>query len=233
MKIITRPISEWTPFIELPDNEVHVWVAPLAENGSNGSHQRFLCEEELKRAEKFRSEKTRSQFISSRGTLRWLLSGYLGHEPEQVAITYEAAGKPILAGQPFYFNVTHSEEVAAYAVSKAGRVGLDIERLRTMENIESIIERFFTQNEFQAFQQVPLELKEIIFFRMWTRKEALLKAIGQGIHALELCEISVSPHEEPRVLKMMNEENCSDRWLLKDLDLAQGYQGALALELKP
>jgi 4'-phosphopantetheinyl transferase len=231
MKIITRcwpqELAEWGI-----TEGIHVWTAELAPAiGHSADYRRLLSTSEMERALKFRRPEIRDQFIITRGILRTLLGHYLAIDPAAVEITYEASGKPVLASPGLYFNVTHSEELAAFAFTRMGKIGIDIEVVRPRVNIAGIVERYFTRGELAAFQATPLQLQEQTFFTMWTRKEALLKASGLGIQALELCEVTIQPGQPARVLKLMDDENCEDRWLLKDLPIAQGYAAAIALEL--
>ena len=230
MEIAVRRLAEWKPELELPADGIHIWVADL--KGDCAALAQTLSDDEQDRAAKFRMAKTRDQFVASRGLLRQLAAGYLGCRPPAVPIVYESAGKPAIAGNPFHFNVTHSDEIAAFAFSRAGRIGIDIERVRPMQNAASVVERFFTANECAAFQKLPAGEQLNVFFKMWTRKEALLKALGQGIHALELCEITVEPDVPPRVVKLMDEADCGERWQIRDVAVEEGYAAAVAREVR-
>ncbi len=230
MNIITRSIPEWTPTLALPADEIHIWTASLKPDQFE-DQSRHLNSDEKERLARFRIEKPRNQFACTRGLLRQLLGRYLGCEPCNVPISHEATGKPIVKGYPLHFNVTHSDDIAAFAVSAVGRVGIDIEKVRPMANFDSIVQRFFSAGECAGFAELPPDIRERAFFQMWTRKEALLKALGQGIHALELCEISVHPDQLPKVLKLMENENCSEKWLLRDWQIAEGFSASVAYEV--
>jgi 4'-phosphopantetheinyl transferase len=230
MKLVTRAYDRPTTALELPTTEVHIWVAPLPEDDPPGEYRRALTPEEMERALRYRHERIRNQFIRCRGMLRVLLGQYLGCEAAAVPIRYEAAGKPMLPPGLPCFNVSHSEHIAALAFAHT-RIGVDIEHRRPMPNMDSLVERFFSPAEGQAYLGLPEPLRERAFFRMWTRKEALLKAVGQGIHALDRCEISVHPDQAPCVLKLLDEPSPGERWHLRDWSPAEGYDAALALEV--
>lgn len=226
MEIVLRSIGDDTG--PLASGEIHLWTCVLDGMEPPASDRVYLAPSELERAGKFRMDRVRNQFIAARATLRKLLAGYLDCEPAAVPIIYESTGKPMLPGHILHFNVTHTDGIGAFAFRKAGRVGVDIEKDREVDNAASLVERFFAANETAAFLDLDEGQRRRAFLRMWTRKEAILKAVGQGIHALDACEISVHPDEEPRVLKLF--EDRAPKWKLHDWSPAEGYVAALAVE---
>ena len=165
----------------------------------------LLSEDELDRAGHFHFEKDRVAFILARGFLRTLLGRYLGGE---VRFVYGAHGKPALYRAGPGFNLSHTDGLVALGLTLDGEIGVDVERIRPMENRDAIAERYFSRSE---YGQV---LSDELFFQCWTRKEAYIKAVGGGLSI---------------PLKSIN----TDGWSVIDLRPRDGYVGAVALEGGP
>jgi 4'-phosphopantetheinyl transferase len=227
MQLIYRRVDEPGPMRMPAGDEIHIWIADL--DGDHGTTERSLTERERERAGKYRMERVRRQYITARGLLRQLLGAYLNIPGIRVPIDYEDTGKPFVVGRPLSFNLSHSENLAAFAFTASGRLGVDIEVERTVANADALVERFFTEPELQAYQGLEADLRPRAFLKMWTRKEALLKAMGQGIHALDACEITVHPDEPARVLCLPEAGDCT-AWTLADWQPQTGFLGAIAYE---
>ena len=223
------------PRVAAEEDVVHVWCASLAPPGEAVREYRsLLSAEEGARADRFRFDVHRRQFVVARGVLRTLLGRYLGTDPRGVEFGYASHGKPFLggrfAGEGLHFNVSHSGEMALYAFCRGREVGVDVELVHPMDDAETIAERFFSAAENAAFHSVPAELKEEAFFTCWTRKEAYIKGIGEGL-SLPLHEFDVSlvPGEPACLLGAVDREQAL-RWTLRELDPAPGYVAALVAE---
>jgi len=236
---VTSPVPPWRAPPEtlvLGCDEVHVWRATLDQTPSQiQSFRHNLAADELARAERFYFEKDRGHFIVARGVLRAILGGYLKRAPECLSFRYSSHGKPALAGESggdaIRFNVSHSHGVALYAVTRGREVGIDVERIRFNLAVAEIAGRFFSQREVAMLRALPTEAQREAFFRCWTRKEACLKARGEGL-SLPLDQIDVSlatgkPDAEPVAQPDSSE---ASRWTLQELAPAAGYVAALAVE---
>jgi 4'-phosphopantetheinyl transferase len=223
-----------SPTPMLGRDEVHVWTAPLAALDHVGGFGALLSPAEVERAARLKVERIREQFCAARGMLRALLAGYLDVPPCEVPIAYEPSGKPVLdASVPdWQFNLSHSESLAVYAFARCRRIGVDVERLRPIPNLEGIVERFFSSREREAFFALPPAQRQQAFFRAWVCKEAVLKATGQGVPALECCDVAVRPEEGPRVLRIGDDADAGRRWELAVWEPRPGYVGAVAVERK-
>lgn len=213
------------------DDEVHLWSLALEANEVFA----LLTDEERARAERFKMERIRRQFISSRGLLRRLLAGYLAIRPAAVSIIREPSGKPYLdpaLGSDIHFNVSHSDLLGVFAITRCRRIGVDIERWREMPQASSLIERFFTRREGELFQSLPESERLAAFFRVWTRKEATLKAIGRGVQSLDQCDVTFCPGEDERVLRMGDDHAAAEKWLLRSWKPNDDFVAAVAVELK-
>jgi len=193
-----------------------------------------LSADEAKRAAAFCFERDRHRFVAARGFLREILGRYLRAAGEALSFEYGPHGKPALAGEfrdALRFNVSHSGEMALYAVTLQREVGVDIEALREVNDAEQIAERFFSPAERVAFRLQAPGQRQQAFFNCWTRKEAYLKALGDGLaRPLDGFDVTLAPGEPARLLRVEGEPRESERWSLRELLPARGYVGAVAVE---
>jgi 4'-phosphopantetheinyl transferase len=166
----------------------------------------LLAPDEQKRAARFFSPDDCRRFTVARGMLRQLLGNYLEVAPEELKFCYGPLGKPQLKGaKVLNFNLAHAGERAAYAVSAAIPVGVDIENVSRNIDFERVARRFFTPNEFAALIMLPNIRRRRAFFRLWTAKEAVIKATGKGLaQSLDEFEIDLKSIHSPRVLRSKN-----------------------------
>lgn len=166
----------------LPANEVHIWSASLLDHRKNLDYLKsILSQDEYKQAEKFKFYKDKHNYTIARGVLRCLLSLYLGEAPQSVEFVYGLWGKPGLLGEPpLYFNVSHSGDYALYAFTRHYEVGIDLEYINENIEIEEIISTILSPFEKAQLDATSLDERIQVFFRLWTCKEAYLKAIGRG-----------------------------------------------------
>jgi 4'-phosphopantetheinyl transferase len=220
----------------LAPGEVHVWSVRLdpspAEVGRLG---RFLSADERERASRFRFEKHRRQYTVGRGVLRELLAAYADTRPEAVRFTYGPRGKPFLEPscnpKDLQFNLSNSDELALVGFVLGVEIGVDVEFLREMSDCEQIAERFFSASERQALREIPFPGKQEAFFNCWTRKEAYLKAVGEGLAApLDSFDVTLALGDPPRMLTLEGDPERAARWFLHHLRPAADYLGAVAIE---
>jgi 4'-phosphopantetheinyl transferase len=172
-----------SPLTPPSSQEVHVWQWDLDVCGDDFDRYReMLSTQERERADKFRFERHRRRFVAGRGELRRLLSRYLGLSPWELALAYGSDGKPFCMNQPpgsrICFNLSHSENAAALAISGDFEVGIDVEHVRPIE--ESMPLEVFSARERAEFAALPDAERQEVFFETWARKEACLKALGTG-----------------------------------------------------
>jgi 4'-phosphopantetheinyl transferase len=163
-----------------------------------------------------------------------VLGGYLKIEPSAVPFDYGPQGKPMLAGRlaesGLHFNLAHSEDLALLAVTTAARIGIDVERVRPLADAEVLVARFFSRRESAAFRKLPEDEQPKAFFHLWTRKEAWLKATGEGIaHSLHQVEVSFLPSEPARLLSLPPGWDSAGAWSLHHLEPALHFAGAVAI----
>jgi len=236
---MTDSHSQW----ELPPTDltlsvgdIHVWWGALDQ--PEEQVQRFadlLSDTELARAERYHFEKHKRRYVVSQGQLREILGRYLDLRPAQLEFSQGDRGKPALAqrfeGDELDFNMSHSHELALYAVTRGRRIGIDVEHIRPVSDVEQIVARYFAEREKRDFQSVPAGQKLEAFFNAWTRKEAYLKAIGEGLyHPLDRFAVSLAPGEPARLLHIDGDEGKASGWSLCALKPGPGYVAALAVE---
>lgn len=220
---------------ELLEHQVHVWSASLdAPAIQVDVLEAALSEDEHARARRFLRVADQRRFIVGRGVLRHLLASYLECDPASVAFVYGASGKPALAGPDpatgIEFNLAHSEGLAVYAFTKGLDVGIDIEAIREIGDMDGIAQRFFAPDEVKRLHLLPREHSRQAFFNCWTRKEAFLKGKGQGIgNGLDQFEVSMAPGEPAALVRSRLNPRDAREWTLFDLRPAQGYAAALAV----
>jgi 4'-phosphopantetheinyl transferase len=225
-----RPSSSWS----LKEAETHLWAATLDVSSEVFvAYLSTLSSSEKAHAQRFHFQRDQKHFIVGRGTLRAILASYLMIKPELLHIKYGSRGKPILANLPdehtLHFNLAHSDGLFLLAVSRHFPVGVDVEHIRLLEKPNELVERFFSPTEAIELHGLPDHQRTEAFFRLWTRKEACLKATGEGISE-RLNEIAVSflANQPARVLKPHDGSQPGGAWTLKDLNPAPGYVAALA-----
>ncbi len=181
----------------LHPGEIHVWTVTLASTTCDlGDLPALLSEGERERAGRFVFEKDHSRFVSCRASLRMLLSRYTGMTPDKIAFRYEPHGKPaIAAGGGWQFNVSHSRDIAAIAISRFEPVGIDIELIDPLFPRDDVAPDTMAPDELQDLAALPPVAQPGWFFQLWTIKEALLKAAGAGF-SLEPRDIRIRLDEE-------------------------------------
>ena len=220
----------------LTPGEVHIWRVELDQPQREVRRlAQTLSSEELNRSGRLHFESGRKRFITGRGMLRVILSHYTGSAPGELKFKYGSYGKPTLLGpgstnSRLHFNLSHSEGMAIYAIGLDYELGIDIERVRPMEDVDQIVERFFSARERVLFQQLAPEQQLRAFFKGWTRKEAFLKATGEGLtRPLEECEVTFQPDQAADFLDT-GEESATAGWSLHSLEVGKDYLAAMAIK---
>jgi 4'-phosphopantetheinyl transferase len=208
---------------------VDLWVWSLAvDEGERARLDQFLSDEEHARANRFVFARDRERFVVAHGALRDILGRRLGVAPGALRFSISEHGKPALKSSvgPFHFNLTHSEDLAALATAPL-ELGVDIEFIRPLK--EDVAERFFSKREIAALAALPAEDQLTGFYRCWTRKEAIVKAIGEGLsHALDSFDVSVAAGQPAIVERWGDESDTARQWRLANFEPAPGFAGAIA-----
>jgi 4'-phosphopantetheinyl transferase len=233
---IEQPWNMPPSVLTLSRQDVHVWRTSLDLSPEHIRRLRqFLAADEITRAERFYFEKDRQHFIVARGVLRVILSRYLGIAPRRLVFSYSSYGKPALAMAPgndwLRFNVSHSHTLGLYAVARSREVGIDVEHIRANVDSELIAESYFSPREVAALRALPADQRRDAFFTCWTRKEAYIKARGEGLSfPLDRFDVSLAPGEPAALLRTLGDPLEACRWSLQALAPGAGYMAALAVE---
>ena len=235
-------LEDWPPpplNTALGPDEAHVWIASLDRPAECLAPLRSLLNpEELARADRFLQPQHRVRAAVSRACLRALLGGYLRLPPETVEFQFNAHGKPSLPTthphSRLRFNVSHSHGLALFAFARERELGVDIEKIRLDRPADKIAARFFAPAETARLRSLPSAQQAQAFFECWTRKEAYIKARGEGLSLpLDSFEIGFGPGIPPSLLGARDEPDAAGRWRLFDLQPFPGFAGALAVERPP
>lgn len=216
--------------LPLPTDEVHVWLAKLDDYPADGLKM-MLAADELARAARFRFDKDRNHFIVARALLRKLLAAYLEVGADRLQFCYAEKGKPALEERPpgsLKFNLAHSYGLAIYAFCWNREIGVDLEFIREDLAVEEIAERFFSESEIQTLRDLPEKLRKQAFFDCWTRKEAYIKARGDGLSMpLDEFDVTLRPGEAAALLRNHTDPGEVTRWSMQTVDVPAGYVAAL------
>lgn len=245
--------------VTLGAGEVHVWRASLrVPEPQMAQLYATLSADERERAGRYRFLHDRQHFVAARAWLRALLSTYLGTTPGQVHLRYNPHGKPELdsicspnpsrapssmpvtmsadtanraARDTLHFNLSHSDDLVLYAMTRGRQVGIDVERVRPGFADETLAERFFSPRELATLRSLPAAEQERAFFAGWVRKEAYFKARGEGLTVpMDSLNVSLAPRGTAALLSSAAEQAEQRRWSLHDLDVGPDYVAALAVE---
>ncbi len=237
MIVLNQKAIRWSSFC-VTNTKVHVWHASLQQPVEVVQKlQAVLSEEERQRAERFRFQEHRNTFIVSRGILRDLLSRYTGIEPGRILFKYNLAGKPFLANEEavpeIYFNLSHAGQLVLYAFSWGRQVGIDVEMHSANGGDGSGSRSIFSPGEYDRFRKISEKDKLRAFYNCWTRKEAFIKAIGEGVSfPLQDFEVSFEPDMPAQLLTVHGSYEQANLWTMHDLKAQDGYAAALVVEGK-
>ena len=207
---------------------IDVWTAPLTLSAGTAHRiSAFLSQEERRTSETFRFERDRDRFIARRVFARSVLSSYLECEPAELCFAFGANGKPELAAtsSALHFNLTHTGDFVALAVSQECELGIDVEELERSTEIEidDLAADYFSNGERKLLESCSSDQRRRTFLQIWTRKEAYIKALGCGLsRPLTSFDASAGIITEDGQVP-------DSAWQVIDLDLGPAYVAALAI----
>lgn len=229
---------DWPPgpaHARLSPGTVDVWRLDLASvHAAHDTLVRLLDETETARAALFRYHTHRRRFIARRGLLRYVLARYVQLAPDRLRFAVGTYGKPVLCTPPgtaLRFSLSHSDDCALLAVTAGREIGVDVERVRPEFATESIPEQFFSSAEVRELRALPPAAQPLGFFLAWTRKEAYVKARGQGLSLpLDSFDVTLAPGRPAALLATRPVAEDARRWAVHALAPAPDYVGALVVE---
>jgi 4'-phosphopantetheinyl transferase len=217
------------------EDEVQLWRVDLeAIRAEESGWQEILSSDERNRAARFHFPDDRQRFVASRALLRTILAGFLNIDAKELRFSYSKKDKPFVgpahADSGITFNMSHSGGVALYAFARRREIGVDVEQIRSDFDIEPIARRFFSVLEQQQLAALPADSRVDAFFRCWTRKEAYIKAVGDGLSLpLSQFDVSLDPSGTDALLATRPDSSEAGQWLLRGVPGGPGYSAALCV----
>jgi 4'-phosphopantetheinyl transferase len=233
-RMLTNP--DWLPYCEdyrLSSNDVHIWRARLDQPPDQAAFlATILSKDEQIKAGRFYYARDRSRFIVGRAILRILLSRYLALSPNNVGFIYKQCGKPILVedinGIDLQFNLSHSSDLILYAFTRYRELGVDLEYQRFLPDMKELVSKHFSQAEYAKWSKMPTFQQEETFFLWWTRKEAFLKAKGDGLFQ-PLNSIEVFTEADVEIRSGFGDGTSDEVWSCVSLVPLPGYLASLVI----
>lgn len=221
----------------LQDNEAHIWHIDIKKTDHElECYHNLLSINEKEQANRFYFDRDRIRHIITHGVLRLLISGYLGIKHNDIYYNYNKYRKPELptvANKKLCFNLSHSGTYIVYAFSWNRELGIDIEKIKTIKDADSIVGRFYSEHENNDYFSLPDTVRSKAFFNCWTRKEAYIKARGDGLHfPLNRFSISINPDDPPVLIDVKDEPLEKDRWHFHEFKVNDEYCSVIAIEDK-
>jgi 4'-phosphopantetheinyl transferase len=217
--------------------EVHLWTIPLTRDSEAIDRAAaLLSADEHVRWKRFRFAIHRDRFALRRGAMRRILSTYVGIDPAELSFTVSEHGKPELDEERhgitgIRFNLSDSADLAILGVTPEARIGVDVERLNAMREMDAIARRHFSDREYEDYLSAPEEQRMTCFYNAWTRKEAWLKASGDGLSAsLSSFDVTLRPGVPPRLLEVRGRPDEAARWTMHAWMPVEGYIAAVTVE---
>jgi 4'-phosphopantetheinyl transferase len=215
--------------------EIHVWTAYLSSSWPEEVISDSLVPEELEKARSFRFPKARQDYLVAHYIMRHILSEYVALRANQLHFRLGKFGKPFLvnSGNRFipYFNLSHSGSLLVVALSRDRRIGIDVEKIRGLEDLAEIARANFTERECAYIMERQGKERESAFFRCWTRKESYIKALGKGL-SIPLTDFDTLLESVDVGLWLLrtSEAPAVEKWWLTDIALPDGYAGSVTVE---
>jgi len=232
--VILSPAEVFRDFNpEIREGDIHLWAC--RQDPDSDLYRLFeqsISVSERKNASFFSFEKVKQGYITSQGFLKILLAFYLGIESSEVITARQRKGKPFLLNDPtLHFNLSNSGEYVVIAISRHGEVGIDLEKIRPLNDLEDLVEKNFSPKEKEYITKIHAE-KLIRFFKLWTLKESFLKAIGEGMR-LTPDNLEFSINNGRFSLHSLRGFFEFEDWRFHNLNISNEYLGSLAHHAKP
>lgn len=218
--------------LKIDSNVIHVWKTRHIPDEGIEPYMSVLSQRELERARKFRFDEHRNIFVKTRGLQKILIAKYLQKEPKEINIEFGSNGKPFYKNKAqLRFNASHAGELILLAFTLKNEVGIDVEKMKDHIDVVSIAKHFFSQNEIVKLISLAKPLRQEAFFTCWSRKEAFIKAIGDGLSfPLDQFEVSFTSDEPVSVLETKWDSAEKDAWTILNIPLEKDYKAALAIK---
>lgn len=185
-----------------------------------------LNDRERQRADTFQQPPLRNRYIAVRAITRHVLASYLSAQPADLQFTLGEHGKPALISDSLHFNISHTDHLLLIAVGNLPDIGVDIELIKTRSNMDGMAKRCFAESELKYWQPLPEPQSQETFYRLWTKKEAFVKAIGRGI-ALGLNRCEVEPQIAGQLISIPEEYGLACDWKITEIPVIANFCATL------
>ncbi|MEJ2284848.1 MAG: 4'-phosphopantetheinyl transferase superfamily protein [Desulfobacterales bacterium] len=215
-------------------NEIHIWQIDLDNSiFKTDDLIQVLSGDEIERAKRYHFLTDKKRFIVRRGLLRLILGSYLSTVPNDLNFYYKNNGKPAvyneLNKEIIKFNLSFSKGLALLGFTNNVEIGLDIEQMRNISEKDNIVLQLFSDKEKEIFSSSPQNQREEVFFTIWSRKEALIKATGKGLYSdLTNIDVSLTSDETVKMYDKSDYIEYISKWIVCDLEVESGFKAALA-----
>lgn len=212
----------------LPENATHIWLVKMGEQLENLTYfQSILSDEEKSKVNNYKFSRDQQCSIISRACLRIFLGCYFDSEPSLIRLKKTKYGKPFLRSEPnIYFNVSHTNELVLYSFTKIAPIGIDVEYIEQNLAFHDLSNMFFAKNEINKLKELDGEELRLSFFRCWTRKEAFVKAVGEGL-SFPLNKFEVTLLGDEPVCVLSENRLSKKNWSLHSFTPRTGYESAV------
>ena len=216
----------------IPGNEIHIYRSSLESSSELlKQYESLLSPDELQKAYRYKFEKDRDHFITGRALLRNILAKYLNQSPDEIIFSYSDKGKPFIKNSNLKFNLAHSGGKAVFAFADNAEVGIDIEYMRELPDALQIAKRFFSEEEVNEILKVRDDEIRSAFFNCWTRKEAFIKAVGEGLsYPLKDFTVTLIPGDNPEIKWIKDKDDEVKEWSLVNIQTDENYISSLAVK---
>ena len=232
---------EWFTPASSPDlavGQVHIWRISLKQPETVCQIlSDSLTSDEIARADRFRFDDGRRRFVVGRGILRSILAGYLETKPQEIRFQYGPQGKPSLEkmyeNAGLNFNLAHTRDLVVCACTRQCEIGVDVEHIHPVDEIDRIARRIFSEGDYLAWNHLPDELRLTAFYRCWTQKEALIKALGYGLsQPMSQLSVSMLSDEPASLISLSGDREHASDWSLHSFVPETGTIAAFALKTR-
>lgn len=215
----------------MSEDEIHVYrLYPLKDDHDTGEMMSVLSGDEIDKAGRFKFIKDRNNFINCHSFLRRKLASYISLKPSEIIFSYTDKGKPYINSSQLKFNLSHSHGFGVFAFTLNDEIGIDTEKLREIPDALKISDRYFSEGEITKLRTVDSMNINKAFLTCWTRKEAFIKAVGDGLsYPLKDFEVSLLANETPEILYIKGKETETSSWKILDINLSHDHITSLAI----
>jgi 4'-phosphopantetheinyl transferase len=230
-----QPKNEMKAKYGMGKNTAHIYLASLdLTHPQIKTLFKLLSPEEKNSAKRYHFEHDRVLYIARHGILRTLLGNYIKCEPDQIQFTTNTYGKPYLKhmdhNKQYYFNISYSNNMGVFAFTADQEVGIDIEFVKNIPEMNSIVDNYLSSKEKNKFKKLSKIQRENLFYEYWTRKEALVKGIGMGLkYPIDRIDLNLQNVQTAVIDNRHTNSESKQIWSIYKLNLPQGFIGALAL----